>query len=152
MKKIRGISALFTVFALAACAGDSAEETPEPTPAATPAATTPAATQPATPTNVTLPEGVTQEMVTAGAALWGTKTCFTCHGTDATGTALAPNLTDSTWLNVDGSFDAIVQLVQTGVPTPKEHPAPMPAMGGAQLTEDEIRQLAAYVYALGHGG
>ena len=31
-------------------------------------------------------------------------TCTACHGQDAKGTAVAPNLTDSEWLNGDGSY------------------------------------------------
>ena len=34
--------------------------------------------------------------------------CYACHGKDARGTPLAPNLTDSEWLNIDGSLPAIV--------------------------------------------
>ena len=71
---------------------------------------------------------------------------------DGVGGPLAPPLNDTTWLNVDGSYDAIVGLIKSGVPQPKQFPAAMPAMGGAQLTEDQIKALAAYVYSIGHGG
>jgi mono/diheme cytochrome c family protein len=77
-------------------------------------------------------------------------TCTACHGQDAKGTAVAPNLTDSQWLNGDGSYEFIVQTVTTGVPKPKEHPAPMPPKGGAQLTDDQVKAVAAYVYSLSH--
>ena len=77
-------------------------------------------------------------------------TCMTCHGPDAKGTQLAPDLTDDQWLNVDGSYQAIVNVVQNGVPTPKKHPAPMPPMGGSSLTPDQVRAVAAYVYSLSH--
>ena len=77
-------------------------------------------------------------------------TCTACHGQDAKGTAVAPNLTDSQWLNGDGSYDFIVKTVTTGVPKPKEHPAPMPPKGGATLTDDQVKAAAAYVYSLSH--
>jgi len=77
-------------------------------------------------------------------------TCTACHGQDAKGTAVAPNLTDSQWLNGDGSYDFIVNTVTNGVPKPKEHPAPMPPKGGAQLTDDQVKAVAAYVYSLSH--
>ncbi len=77
-------------------------------------------------------------------------TCTACHGQDATGTAVAPNLTDAQWINGDGSFGFIVKTVTTGVPKPKEHPAPMPPMGGAQLTDDQVKAVAAYVFSLSH--
>lgn len=75
-------------------------------------------------------------------------TCFTCHGPDAKGTQLAPNLTDQQWLNGDGSYQFIVNTVTSGVATPKQHPAAMPPMGGASLTPEQVRAVAAYVYSL----
>jgi mono/diheme cytochrome c family protein len=74
--------------------------------------------------------------------------CHACHGKDARGTPLAPNLTDSEWLNVDGSLPAIVALVKAGVPKPLKYPAPMPPMGGAKLSKAEIDAVAAYVKSL----
>lgn len=102
--------------------------------------------------DVELPEGVTAEMVAAGRTLFGGKgSCFACHGQNAAGTPLAPDLTDAEWLHVeDGAFEAIVELIDTGVPSPTQHPAPMPPKGGAQISDDEVRALAAYIYALGH--
>jgi mono/diheme cytochrome c family protein len=87
----------------------------------------------------------------------GGGTCFVCHGADAKGTpGLAPDLTRPKLLNGDGSYAFIVKLVQTGVPNPKEAPAPMPAMGGVNLTPEQVRAVAAYVYSLrtakGHSG
>ncbi len=77
-------------------------------------------------------------------------TCTACHGQDAKGTAVAPDLTDQQWLNGDGSYDFVVSTVTTGVPKPKQHPAPMPPKGGAQLTDDQVKAVAAYVYSLSH--
>jgi len=77
-------------------------------------------------------------------------TCTACHGQDAKGTAVAPNLTDTQWINGDGSYDFIVHTVTNGVPQPKQHPAPMPPKGGAQLTDDQVKAVAAYVYSLSH--
>jgi mono/diheme cytochrome c family protein len=77
-------------------------------------------------------------------------TCTACHGQDAKGTAMAPNLTDSEWLNGDGSLAFIEHTVTTGVPQPKSHPAPMPPMGGASLNPDQVKAVAAYVYSLTH--
>jgi mono/diheme cytochrome c family protein len=141
---------MLTLSALACGGGDdmNGDAGAPDTMSATPPATTtpPAAT-------AQLPDGVTQEMVTAGQQVFsGTGICFTCHGTDGTGTPLAPNLTDQTWINIEGGYDQIVQVVTNGVPQPVEHPGPMPPMGGAQLTEQQIREVAAYVYTLSHGG
>ncbi len=99
-----------------------------------------------------LPEGVTQEMVAQGKSVYeGAGLCATCHGADGTGTALAPNLTDATWINMPAkTMDGIVSTVMTGVAQPKEHPSPMPAKGGANLTDDQVRAVAAYVFTLSH--
>lgn len=92
---------------------------------------------------------VTQPLVDAGRQVFtGAGNCYACHGSDAHGTAAAPNLTDSTWLNVDGSFAAISRLVRTGVPRPKRYPSPMPPLGGAPLDSVQACSVAAYVYSL----
>lgn len=97
---------------------------------------------------------ITPQMIPLGDSIFHGQvaggTCTTCHGQDAKGTQLAPDLTDKTWLNGDGSYHFIVHTVTTGVPQPKQHPAPMPPMGGASLTPDQIRAVAAYVYSLSH--
>jgi mono/diheme cytochrome c family protein len=80
----------------------------------------------------------------------GGGTCFTCHGQDAKGTTLAPNLSDNTWIDGDGTYNYLVQRVTTGVPQPKQYPAPMPPKGGAPLSDAQVRAVAAYVYSLTH--
>ncbi len=98
-----------------------------------------------------IPEGATMEMVEEGGKIFhGQGNCYTCHGMDAKGTQLAPNQTDQEWINIDGSYESIIQTVKTGVPTPKQHPAPMPPMGGAQLTDQQVKDVAAYIYAISH--
>lgn len=91
--------------------------------------------------------GVTAQV--SGKAVFEAKgMCFACHGKDAKGTPLAPNLTDAEWLNVDGTLPAIIALIEKGVPKPVKHPAPMPPMGGAKLSREEIEAVAAYVKEL----
>ncbi|HEX6559438.1 MAG TPA: c-type cytochrome [Longimicrobiales bacterium] len=123
-------------------------EAPDTTKAAQPAAgAAPAAT--AGPGQA--PAGATAADVQEGQKIFtSTGNCFTCHGQGGTGTAMAPALNDQTWIHIDGSWDAIQKLVKAGVPQPKEHPAPMPAMGGAALSDAQIKQVAAYVYSLSH--
>lgn len=98
-----------------------------------------------------LPEGVTQEQFQQGQQLFtGQGGCTACHGPDATGTQLAPDLTDGEWINVSGrNYDEIVDLIHSGVPQPKNHPGPMPPMGGANLTDEQVNALAAYVVGIG---
>lgn len=88
---------------------------------------------------------------TAGKGIFtGKGLCSVCHGVDAKGTALAPDLTDTKWLHSDGSLENITKTIKTGVPAPKEHPTPMAPMGGAQLTDAEVTAVARYVHALSH--
>jgi mono/diheme cytochrome c family protein len=100
------------------------------------------------------PPGATPEMVALGFHLFrgeaGGGTCYTCHGADAKGTPLAPDLTDDKWLWSDGSWEAIIKTVTTGVPHPKEHHSQMPPRGGTQFTPEQAAAVAAYVWALSH--
>lgn len=155
--RVKKTVALFTglmVLGFAACAdteengvADDAGDAPTEEPAAQPDQQAPSVdVDPAD-----LPEGVTPEMVSQGQEIFtGTGLCFTCHTQTAEGGPLAPDLTDEEWLNISGrNYDEIVQVVNTGVPEPVEHPSAMPPMGGASLTEEQVRSVAAYVYALG---
>jgi mono/diheme cytochrome c family protein len=76
--------------------------------------------------------------------------CYACHGANAQG-AVGPNLTDAEWIHSDGSYDAIVKQVTTGV-TKEESKSgiPMPPKGGSTITDDEVKAVAAYVYSLSH--
>jgi len=77
-------------------------------------------------------------------------TCTACHGQDAKGTPVGPNLTDNEWLHSDGSLAGITKTITNGVPQPKKAPAPMPPKGGAALTDDQVKAVAAYEYSLSH--
>lgn len=147
-----GLFAAAAVVLLSACAGDAGEQEPPAADTSAPAAQpTPPPAAPAG-ANVDLPEGVTQEMVAQGETIFNDQICATCHGVDGVGTPLGPPMTDTEWLNIDGSYESIMEIVRTGVAQPKEFQAPMLPMGGLQLTDDQIRQVSAYVYSLSHGG
>ena len=101
------------------------------------------------------PPGATPAMLAEGDSIFhGAKAgglCFTCHGPDAVGTPLAPNLTDTQWLTGDGSYEFIQKRVTDGMPTPTApYTSPMLPMGGAQLTPDQIKSVSAYVYSISH--
>lgn len=144
--------ALALATALGAC-GDQAQRADapaaEPATPATDAAPGVSATSPDVAGE--LPAGVTMQMVNQGQQLYGT-VCVACHGPGGAGTPLGPALNDDQWLNIDGSYDAMVNVINTGVAQPVEHPAPMPARGGGSFTEEQIRAIAAYVYTLSHRG
>ena len=100
-----------------------------------------------------LPDGVTAAMVEEGQGLFTSAAlCFTCHGQAGEGVPnLGPNLTDDAWLNIDGTYDAIVELINTGVPAPKEHMIPMVPRAGSGIDDDQVRAVAAYVWTLTNG-
>jgi mono/diheme cytochrome c family protein len=94
---------------------------------------------------------LTQDQAEAGRAIFkGKGNCFTCHGPEAKGTVLAPDLTDQEWLHFEAMPTAaqVRKLVTEGVAKPQKHPAPMLPMGGARLSDEELDQVAAYVLGL----
>ncbi len=54
------------------------------------------------------------------------------------------------WLWGNGSLTSIEQVVENGVPHPKEYRDPMPPKGGAQLTPEQVQAVSAYVWALNY--
>jgi glucose/arabinose dehydrogenase/mono/diheme cytochrome c family protein len=101
-----------------------------------------------------VPAGATKEMVALGDRIYhgqvGAATCTGCHGVNAKGTPLGPDLTDTQWLWSDGSYAAISKTITTGVPQPKQYRSPMPPLGGSQLNSDQVSAVAAYIWALSH--
>ncbi len=88
---------------------------------------------------------VDASLVEAGAEVYEIN-CAACHGENAMGDKFqgAPNLSDAIWL-YGGDYDSIYETVwnsRFGV---------MPPMGGAELTEAEIRAVTTYVHQLGGG-
>jgi glucose/arabinose dehydrogenase len=101
-----------------------------------------------------LPEGITPEMVALGNKIYhgqvGDAACVGCHGDTGKGGPLGPDLTDEKWLWGDGSYPAIKKTIAEGVSQPKQYRAPMPAMGGAELTPEQLSAVAAFVWSLSH--
>jgi mono/diheme cytochrome c family protein len=101
-----------------------------------------------------LPSGVTQDQVDKGKAVFtGAGNCYACHGQNAQG-MLGPttNLVNHQFLHSDGSYPAIVGYIKKGV-TKEESKSgiPMPARGGSNINDDQVNQVAAYVWSLSHG-
>lgn len=144
-------AAAVLVLAAACAGGDDQADEPDATTSEQPS--TPAPAPAPGPSNVQLPDGVTPEMVAAGQQIFNSNVCFSCHGMNGTGGPLGPALNDQTWINIDGEYSSIQEVVRTGVPQPKEFPASlMPPMGGAALSEEQVQQVSAYVYSISRGG
>ena len=97
------------------------------------------------------PTAVAPAEIAQGDSLFhGAGNCYACHGSNAQG-AVGPNLTDAEWLHSDGSYDAIVKQITTGVPQSESKSGiPMPPRGGSTITDDQVKAVAAYVYSLSH--
>jgi mono/diheme cytochrome c family protein len=77
-------------------------------------------------------------------------TCSGCHGSDAGGTSVGPSLSNGIWVWGDGSLPAITQTIKTGVPRPRNYTGVMPPRGGADLSDQDVAAVAAYVWTVGH--
>jgi glucose/arabinose dehydrogenase/mono/diheme cytochrome c family protein len=101
-----------------------------------------------------VPPGSSRRMVALGDRVFhglaGGLGCTGCHGADGAGTTLGPDLTAKTPLWSDGSYAGIKRVIREGVPQPKQYRSPMPAMGGGQLSPEQLSAVAAYVWALSH--
>jgi mono/diheme cytochrome c family protein len=96
-----------------------------------------------------LPPGVTPEVVTRGKSLYnGAGLCMACHGPTAKGMT-GPDLTDSTLLHYDGSYEGLIKVVTTGIDDKASKTGQiMPAKGGSAMSDDEVMAVAAYVWTL----
>ncbi len=95
---------------------------------------------------------ITAAMVAEGQALFASAgRCAVCHGANGVGGRSGPNLADDTWIWIDPAGDVHEQLftiIKEGIPQPREARTGMPAMGGANLTDEQVHAIAAYVASL----
>ena len=98
-----------------------------------------------------LPEGVTMEMVNQGKDVYaGAGLCYVCHGAEGQGMpGLGANLTDGEWVHGDGSYESLIATVMNGVDSGVSTTGTaMPAKGGSGITDEQVKQVAAYVWTL----
>jgi mono/diheme cytochrome c family protein len=94
-------------------------------------------------------------MIESGEALYADGTCKFCHGDDARGGPSAPDLTDSEWVQGDGSLEMIGEVIFWGVRR-RDFADPnrrfqMNPKGGMELDYEEMEALTAYVWSLSNG-
>jgi mono/diheme cytochrome c family protein len=113
------------------------------------AAATPAKPEAGKPAGAAAP--YSPELVAKGDALFhSSANCYACHGSKAEG-LVGPNLTDAEWIHSKGTYDDIVAQINHGVPKEESKSGiVMPPRGGATLTDDDVKAIAAYVHSLGH--
>lgn len=98
-----------------------------------------------------LPDGVTAEMVSAGAKVFaGDAGCKMCHGADAKGVKnMTSDLTDAEWKFAEGgTLEALVKVIKQGVSSEKTGGLAMPGSGD-KLTDEQVKTVAAYILSLG---
>jgi mono/diheme cytochrome c family protein len=84
-------------------------------------------------------------MVEAGRKIFhGRGACSGCHGNKLQGGPIAPALTGPSWRHITGTFDAIIDRVDNGLPGTLMVPHP----GG--ITESQVFLVASYIYAVSH--
>jgi len=98
------------------------------------------------------PTGVTDSAISRGKALFhGSARCDRCHGLGGRGTPYGPDLADAIWWHGPGSYDWLVREVSHGIPANLTVTGdPMPAGEQMNLSEAEVRAVAAYVWAISH--
>lgn len=84
-------------------------------------------------------------MVDAGRKIFhGKGTCSSCHGDKLQGGPVAPALTGPSWRHITGTFDAIIDRVDNGLPGTLMVPHP----GG--ISESQVFLVASYIFAVSH--
>ena len=96
-----------------------------------------------------LPPGVTPAMVAKGKKLFGgAGLCMACHGPQGKGLT-GPDLTDAAWLHYDGSYEGLVKAITSGFDDKVSMTGQiMPPKGGSNISDEEVRAVAAYVWSL----
>ena len=101
---------------------------------------------------LTPPPGATKDQVALGDRIFhgeaANGTCGGCHGSDGRGSPVGADLVEGKWLWSDGSFDGISKTIASGVAKPKAVGGAMPPNGGTSLKPEELKAVAAYVYAI----
>jgi mono/diheme cytochrome c family protein len=98
-----------------------------------------------------LPQGMTLDMIRQGDAIYrGKGGCVTCHGPDGGGMPASGSGITAGLNFVPAEWGPIESAIGTGLPEPvTRSPIAMPPRGAqSNLTDDEIRQVAAYVWAI----
>jgi mono/diheme cytochrome c family protein len=91
------------------------------------------------------PAMLSPAMVEAGRKLFhGKGTCSGCHGDKLQGGPVAPALTGPSWRHITGTYEAIIDRVDNGLPGTLMVPHP----GG--ITESQVFLVASYIYAVSH--
>ncbi len=94
-------------------------------------------------------------MLAEGDSLFNSRSCRRCHGDGGSGGRNGPDLTDSTWVQSDGSLEEIRRTIFWGVRrellSDPDWRFEMNPGGGIDLDWEQYSSLAAYVWSLSNG-
>ncbi len=94
-------------------------------------------------------------MIRRGQELFAEGSCANCHGEGGSGGNLGPDLTDTEWVQGDGSLENVFDTIFWGVRR-RDFADPnrrfqMNPGGGMDLEFEDVGALAAYVWSLNNG-
>lgn len=95
-------------------------------------------------------------MIAEGDSLFNSGGCQRCHGQKGVGAKNAPSLVEGPWLHSKGTMPELIDIITTGVAKEEFKDAARPfAMrprgGPMNLTDAQVRSVAAYVYSISRG-
>ena len=95
---------------------------------------------------------VNDSAVARGRSLFhGTAQCVACHGPEGVGTDSGPALAEGVWLHGPDSYEGILSRILHGLPSAwTTRGTPMPMRGWNVMTDEEARDVAAYVWTISH--
>lgn len=99
------------------------------------------------------PAAATPENIQKGQELFTSAKCASCHGEGGKGKgSMTADMTTGEWKFAEGgSFDALVKVIKEGLT--KEQTGgkvAMPTAAARNLTDEQVTQIAAYVWSLNH--
>ncbi|HEU4642982.1 MAG TPA: cytochrome c [Gemmatimonadaceae bacterium] len=99
----------------------------------------------------TLPAGMTIQTIVAGDSIYhGKGHCFVCHGAEGEGEPAAGDAITVSLAYAQKDWHDLDSLITLGIPDAlTRSPIRMPGRGGkSDLSDDEVRRVAAYVWAI----
>jgi mono/diheme cytochrome c family protein len=100
--------------------------------------------------------GLDARVIAQGDSIFAAISCSRCHGAKGVGGGNGPSLVDGPWLHIAGTVEEIAQVITTGITVAQikgegRTRAMNPRGGPANLTDEQVRAVAAYVYTISRG-
>lgn len=98
------------------------------------------------------PRQVNDSVVALGREIFhGVGGCSACHGDAGVGTDSGPAIAQGVWMHGPDSYEGILARVVHGIPKDlSSRNTAMPMRGWQTLTDDQVHDVAAYVWTISH--